>query len=494
MDNIIDFQGLYGDEYGMLRYLFSAEINEREEDTFETSRRLLEELAICQIHHQRKRTCICLEQICPLKGLICYECLMEFHKHHASKVFKIEEVIELLKQHSIILKENEKDHWKSIHKVIEENTLPMIFKEFHSNLEGQLNELFLKILPKKNEMKPFHTIDNIIDAERIICQKLDLIGSLIKYNQDSSIQGMLRLEDLKDDLQRRMQFLGEFLEAQIEEFKAKMQAAIEVSLKMSPDITSEGYKEKIDQKKPEYEQKEEEKDREEDEEEKIENDVWTSKISAIDKKQRLLSLEENIIKRLPHLPQRTESYWPITCKKIERIKFQPLRDRIALLGFTQLKITKFENEFAKFKVTLFESYKGQDEEIIPKINFCEKEPQKNTIVHTQEMEIRPEQNEESNFLFFKKKILLKEDHAYVLELTAVENFGCTCKYGLNNQEDYQCNDILEFQPIQSECENKMKAKSNELYDEFATTLTQGIFPSLIYDIIIRDNEEFNFTF
>lgn len=471
------FEAFYGDQKG-LRYLFSSEIDEEEGETFSRGQELLKELELCPHpkHNGNKRTCVCLELTCPQRGLICFDCLMESHRIHAMKVFKIEEVYKFLQQNTAVFNKNEEDQGKSLNKVIEEANLPFLFEKFSSNLQDQIEMLLHRVRTQtNNEVKVFHSIKAAYDAERIIKQRIDRISSWVSYNEDLSLKEIINLTEAKASLMKKLDFIKESFQKEIEDFEVKVKAIIDATLRTNIEMEVKKHQKLIEEIV--------------EEEEEVEKVIPLARSLQIGPAHKSISIHQNIIKRLPHLPPRTESYWPVTSKKSERIKFRPLRERIALLGFTQLKIIHFDNEIAKFKITLFESYREQTDREISSI-FIKR--QKSLVLYTQEMQIKPEENEESNFMLFDKQIWLKENCEYELELSAVEKYGCTCKYGLNNQGTPLENDAIEFLPIQEDAEEEMSPQSDKSY-EFITSLTEGLFPSLIYDIVMTDSRRFDFV-
>ncbi len=478
------FINLYGEEYGALRYLFSSKLSNVEQDSYDDWMNTLENISKCPVHKEMKRTCVCLEQTCPQRGLICFFCLMDSHKAHAQKVFKIEEIACFLQENQKGLRENEDDKGKILQEVLENDPFPTLLEEFFLKLSSQYADFMEKMQGKnaEEEVKLYCSQGVFKNAEKGLSQRLDLIGSLVVYNEDSSLKGIMKLEESKAQLVKKMDFFKEYLIKEMEAFEDKLKGAIDVTLNLETDIDIEKYQEEIDKNN----QKPESKDEEEEKEEDI--------ISSIQREPRKSwSIQQNIIRRLPHLPSRAESYWPVTFYKKERIKFTPLRERVQLLGFTQLKIVHFDNQIAKFMITLYESeIEPQDQDLKMTRIASSKDKKQEETIYTQEIQIKPEENEESNFILFDFPALLKEDHEYILELTAVENFGCTCKYGLNNsQEDLQSqsdNDVLKFLPVHDEFE-LLRVKS---FGEFVTNETQGLFPSLIYDIILKNPSKFDF--
>jgi len=484
------FQGFYGDQGG-LRYLFSSELSEEEIETLQKGQNLLKKLTECPQpkHNKSPRTCICLEPTCPQKGLICYLCLMESHKKHAMKVFTIEEVYEFLQKNSAALNENEQDQGKLLNKVIEEDKLPLLFEEFSSDLQGQIATLFSQMRSENaNKVKAFHSISALDEVERLINERIGRISSWVSYNEDSSLKEIIKPKEAKANLMKKMDLVRESLQKEMEDFKVRMKAIIDVTLKSNMEMSLEKFKGKEEDKQPELKIKKSKQ--EVFEEEKIDKNISPIRPLLIGPAQKSLSLQHNVIKRLPHLPPRTESYWPITSAKKERIKFRPLRERVALLGFTQLKIMQFDGDLAKFKVTLFEAYR---EEIGQEQSPVLIKKQKSSILYTQEMQLKPEENEESNFMLFNKPIRLKSDCEYVLELSAVERYNCTCKYGLNNQEAPLENDVIQFLPAQDEIDDERFSPASDRPYEFTTNLTEGLFPSLIYDIVMADLQKFDFV-
>jgi len=475
------FEGLYG-KLGGLRYLISSKLSEEEGQTLENGEKLLEELTKCRHpkHNESPRTCVCLDPTCSQKGLICYLCLMESHKMHAMKVFKIEEVYEFLQQNSEALMEIEEDQGKSLNEVLEEGKLSRSLEDFNTDLQEQIVMFLSEMrIQNTNKAKAFHSISDVDDAQSIISQRINRISSLIRYSEDSSFKGFIELSEAKANLVQKMDFLRDYLQKEIEAFKEKMKAVIHVTLKTDMEMSLEKYKEK-----PLEVKIEKQKGEEVFEEEKIS----PSRPLLIGSTKKSLSLQQNVIKRLPHLPPRTESYWPVRAEKKERIKFRPLRDRVALLGFTQLKIMHFDGEVAKFKISLSES-SAEEANQEAKISLVKR--RKSLTLYSQEMQITPDENEESNFMLFDKGISLKDDCEYVLELSVLEKYGFACKFGINNQGIPPENDVLEFLPAQDEIDEKISPTSNRSFG-FRTSLTEGLFPSLIYDIVMTDLKQFDF--
>ena len=459
------FQDLF--EHGALLYLLPVEIDLSKDGAYEKWKQTLKSLVQCPSHKEMKRTCFCFEQTCPKKGLICSECLVDFHRDHAQKVFKIQEIAKCVEKHQKAFRENYNDNGKTLKKTLDDHPLQGLIENFSSNLKNQYKE-FLEKIQKKNAQKVDLIFENgyLKNGEQVLSQRLDLFSSLVVYDENSSFQGMMKLQESKAKLLQKLDFLKEYLAKEMEMFEDKMKAAINVTLNLKTDIGLEKYQENIEKEK--------------------EQTIQPGQISS-------LSMQQNIIKRLPHLPSRTESYWPVKSDKKERIKFRPLRDRVQLLGFTQGKIVHFDNQVAKFLIKLYESQiEPQDQDLKIARITSSKEKKEEKEIFTQLIQIKPEENEESNFIHFDLPAPLKEGHEYVLELTAVEGFGCTCKYGLNNGGDLQCrsdDDVLQFLPVYNEFDF-LRLK----YEEFVTNETQGLFPSLIYDITLKNSAPLKFDF